>query len=129
MGDKIIERIIERVLSCYLDLKLARNVSCCPIYIEGFRCRLDELLLLYSNSMNISFIEACSELEVKYRDVNGGTSSSNLKIKNNINPIKQTYQDRNGDELGVDFKCSGESTDVRMDDLSLHKIDKKYEDG
>lgn len=68
--EEIINLLIKQIKSCHEQLTSARNRT--PInklYIEGFRCRLDELILLYHLIRNISFVEACKELNIDYMDV------------------------------------------------------------
>lgn len=60
----------DRINSCYRDLLFSRNKKYMKAYIEGFRSRLDELILMYHCIENISFIDACEKLEVNYQDVN-----------------------------------------------------------
>ncbi len=60
-----------RIDSCYKQLLSARNDRYMDsVYIEGFRCRLDELILHYHLVRDISFCEACEELKIPYKDVN-----------------------------------------------------------
>ena len=68
---QIMSRLTTRIQSCYEQLMSARaNRYMDEIYVEGFRCRLDELILLYHLIRNISFCEACQELGITYSDVN-----------------------------------------------------------
>lgn len=70
---QIMCRLTTRIQSCYeqlMEAKASRYMD--KIYVEGFRCRLDELILLYHLIMNISFCEACQELGIIYSDVNVG---------------------------------------------------------
>lgn len=67
---KILKRMKYRIASCYDELLESRKRNFPKIYIEGFRCRLDELLLLYQLIEDITFVEACNNLGVKYQDVN-----------------------------------------------------------
>lgn len=59
-----------RIKTCYHNLLIAKSEKYSELYIEGFRSRLDELLLLYHLTKKITFIEACKELNIKYEDVN-----------------------------------------------------------
>ncbi len=69
---KMMDLLIDRIKSCYEQLMGARyNRYMHKIYIEGFRCRLDELILYYHLVRDISFIEACKELKINYKDVSG----------------------------------------------------------
>ena len=54
----------------YEDLLFAKSKMFEELYIEGIRSRLDELLLIYHIIQGISFIEACKELEIDYKEVN-----------------------------------------------------------
>jgi len=68
---KMMDLLIDRIKSCYSQLLSARSERYTDkLYVEGFRCRLDELILYYHLVRNISFIEACKELEINYKDVN-----------------------------------------------------------
>lgn len=69
--EEIINLLIKRIYSCHEQLTSARNKpGMSKLYIEGLRCRLDELILLYHLIRNISFVEACKELNIDYNDVN-----------------------------------------------------------
>ena len=67
---QILKRMKQRIASCYDDLLESRIRKLPKLYIEGFRCRLDELLLLYHLIEDITFVEACKSLGIKYEDVN-----------------------------------------------------------
>lgn len=70
---QIMSRLTTRIQSCYEQLMEAKaNRYTDKIYVEGFRCRLDELILLYHLIMDIYFCEACQELGILYSDVNVG---------------------------------------------------------
>lgn len=64
---EIISMLSNRIFSCHKDLLYSRNVK--NPYAEGFRTRLDELLLMWHQIHNISFIDACKEFDIKYEDV------------------------------------------------------------
>lgn len=71
MNEKdIMNRLDDRIMSCHASLINARQSRMHGLYIEGMRCRLDELILLYHIIKNITFIEACKELNIRYEDVN-----------------------------------------------------------
>ncbi len=67
--EKIEKRLIERIFSCYDDLKMVRMCNRKEITIECFRNRLDELLLLYSHTKDINFVDACEAFGIKYEEV------------------------------------------------------------
>ena len=67
---KIMKLLKENISSCHKQLLDARSENFPELYIEGFRCRLDELLLLYHLIENKSFVDACKDLKINYRDVN-----------------------------------------------------------
>lgn len=68
---RMMDLLIDRIKHCHKQLMDARNTRYMDsVYIEGFRCRLDELILYYHLVRNISFCEACRELEINYKDVN-----------------------------------------------------------
>ena len=70
MNKKEIMRLIKReIATCYKDLLSARFHNHPKEYAECFRCRLDELILLYQKVTKQSFVKACEELKVKYKDV------------------------------------------------------------
>lgn len=64
--------LINRIEHCYKQLVQARTISrhSGKEYVEGLRCRLDELILYYHLVRNISFVEACNELNIDYHEVN-----------------------------------------------------------
>ena len=67
---KMMERLIDRIKSCHKQLMSAKaNRYIDKIYVEGFRCRLDELILYYMLVRDVSFCEACKELDINYNDV------------------------------------------------------------
>ena len=66
---KIEKRLVQRIFQCYDDLKMVRMCNRTLLTIECFRNRLDELLLLYSHSKDISFIKACKQFGIKYEEV------------------------------------------------------------
>ena len=69
-NSKIVKLIRERIRVCYADLLFAKSQSKYrKDYIEGFRNRLDELILIWHEIHNISFVDACKELNVEYKDV------------------------------------------------------------
>lgn len=65
----IMTMLKQRIGTCYEDLLYARSHKFKELYIEGFRNRLDELILMYHRIQNISFMEACKKLLVNYKDV------------------------------------------------------------
>lgn len=68
---EIIDFIAFRIKSAYNDLQFAkRNVPNRQDWIEGFRCRIDELLLIWHEIHNISFVDACKEFKIDYKEVN-----------------------------------------------------------
>ena len=67
---QIIKRMKQRIASCYDSLLKSRAKNFPELYTEGFRCRLDELLLLYHLTEDITLVEACRNLGIKYEDVN-----------------------------------------------------------
>ena len=69
--EEIISLLKSRINSCYHDLLFARSQkNYRKDWIEGFRSRLDGFILLYHEIHDITFIEACKELGIKYSDVN-----------------------------------------------------------
>ncbi len=74
------ELLIRRIHRCYKQLLKSRaHPPERGIFIEGYRCRLDELLLYYSSIRGISFCEVCKELNIPYADVNVLTDESGGK--------------------------------------------------
>lgn len=68
---KMMDLLIDRIKSCHEQFLVAKNNQYPrTVYIEGFRCRLDELILFYHTIRDISFVEACKELEIEYEDLN-----------------------------------------------------------
>ena len=67
---EIIKLLEERIKSCNKQLQQARHGFLDKLYNEGFRCRLDELILLHQMIENQSFMESCKKLNIKYEDVN-----------------------------------------------------------
>ncbi len=60
LNDGVIELLRNRIKSCHIQLMDGKRVKGFPKeYVEGFRCRLDELLLLWHLQHDISFVEAC----------------------------------------------------------------------
>ena len=71
MNKKEIMKLLEgRIESCFQQLLEARNNKYMEKYIEGFRCRLDELLLLYQTIEDKSFIDVCKDFEINYEYMN-----------------------------------------------------------
>lgn len=70
MVKEIIERIEFRIQSLYKDLMFVRRENFSKSHIESFRCRLDELLLLWHEIKDVSFVEACKALDIDYKEVN-----------------------------------------------------------
>lgn len=68
---KMMDLLIGRIKSCYEEFLVAK-IQRYPktVYIEGYRCRLDELILYYHIIRNISFVEACKELDIEYEKLN-----------------------------------------------------------
>jgi len=67
---QIIKLLKERIKSCHKDLMFAKNQKRYrKDWIEGFRSRLDELLLIWHELHNISFIDSCEEFNINYKDV------------------------------------------------------------
>lgn len=79
----IMDRLLDRIKSCNKDLIWAKSIKKNPIYIENFRSRLDELILFYVHiiSREISFMDACKELGIKYEDVNTEFKPKANKVK------------------------------------------------
>ncbi len=68
--ETITKLLRSRIKSNYRDLLFTRNnLAKRKDWIEGYRSRLDELLLLWHEIHDISFIQACDEFEIKYKDV------------------------------------------------------------
>ncbi|KKM60212.1 hypothetical protein LCGC14_1544190 [marine sediment metagenome] len=71
MNKKEVMKLLKsRIESCYDSLLNSRAEIFPELYIEGFRCRLDELLLLHHLIEGKTFVETCNELGIKYQDVN-----------------------------------------------------------
>ncbi|KKN67000.1 hypothetical protein LCGC14_0465540 [marine sediment metagenome] len=69
--EEIINLLKSRIKTCYRDLLFARSQKGYrKDWIEGFRSRLDELILVYHQIYDISFVDACEELNINYKDVN-----------------------------------------------------------
>ena len=66
---KMMKLLRGRIDSCYIQLLSSRIGKHPELYVEGFRCRLDELLLFYHLVEGKTFMEVCEELGVKYSDV------------------------------------------------------------
>lgn len=73
---EIMRMLIERILSCYDSLLFSRDNGSSKLRIEGFRSRLDELLLMYHIIKGISFIEGCKILRVNYKDLDANSQQS-----------------------------------------------------
>lgn len=68
--EEIITFLEQRIKSCHKDLLFAKSQKGYrKDWIEGFRCRLDELILLYHEILDMNFYEACEELGIKREDV------------------------------------------------------------
>lgn len=68
---EIIELLEGQINRGYNDLLFARSQrGYRKDWLEGFRSRLDELLLLWHIIHDISFIEACKEFGIDYQEVN-----------------------------------------------------------
>lgn len=67
---EIMKMLRTRIKSCYRQLLISRNKNYPELYIEGFRSRLDELLLIYHIIKDKTFINVCKELKINYNDVN-----------------------------------------------------------
>ncbi len=77
---QIIELLKSRIKSNYRDLLFMKNnLKEREDWIEGFRSRLDELLLLWHEIHDISFTDACQEFGVNYEDVNTSQNKTNGK--------------------------------------------------
>ncbi len=71
-----IKLLKERIKICHKDLLFAKSQKGYrKDWIEGFRSRLDELLLVWHELHNISFIDACKEFGIRYHDVDSGDAS------------------------------------------------------
>ena len=69
---EIIDRIRERIDTCYKDLLFAKNQTGKRYrtdFIEGFRSRLDELILLWDEINGTNFMYSCKELGINYKEV------------------------------------------------------------
>lgn len=76
---EIVYMIGERIQTCYKELLFARNQKGYrKDWIEGFRSRLDELLLVYHKIYNISFIDACERLGIRYEDMDAQDNEEEL---------------------------------------------------
>ena len=67
---EILELLEGSINRCYLQLKSARSQKGFrEDWIEGFRSRLDELLLLWHQIHNISFVKSCEFFKIDYKEV------------------------------------------------------------
>ncbi len=68
---KMMDLLIDRIKHCHKQLQQSRaHPPAKVLFIEGFRCRLDEMILYYHLVRGVSFCEACKELDINYEDVN-----------------------------------------------------------
>ena len=68
---EIINLLKSRIKSCYENLQFAKDQKGYrKDWTEGFRCRVDELILMYQEIQGISFVDACKELNINYQDIN-----------------------------------------------------------
>ena len=74
---EIIKYLKKRIESCYRSLLESVDNKFMKKYIEGYRSRLDELILVYQHIKDISFVDACKELEVEYSDLDYNKYSIN----------------------------------------------------
>lgn len=81
---EIMKLLKKRIEICYHDLLSARQNKFKAIYIEGFRSRLDELILMYHLIEDISFVEACKELGINYKEINWSEESKYCHCGNKI---------------------------------------------
>lgn len=69
--EEMFKLLTDRIKSCHKQFASARGDRFRKkLHVEGFRCRLDELILFYHLVKKISFVEACKELGVNYNDLN-----------------------------------------------------------
>ncbi len=67
---EIMKMLKARIKNCYGDLiYFRRQRPKDKLHTEGFRSRLDELLLTYHTIEGISFVEACKDCGVEYECV------------------------------------------------------------
>ncbi len=66
---EIMDWLKNRIQTCYESLKSSRTERFSELHIEGFRSRLDELILFYQQINGISFIDACKKLNINYEEV------------------------------------------------------------
>jgi len=71
---ELMKMLKEKIDSCYRQLQDARRLK--SPYVEGFRCRLDELLLFYSHAEHKSFMGVCEEFKIDYKDVDASSEVS-----------------------------------------------------
>jgi len=71
-AEKELAKLIKsRIKTCHGDLLFSRDLEGYrKDWIEGFRSRLDELILIWHEIYGIDFITACKELGINYKDVN-----------------------------------------------------------
>ena len=103
---KMMDLLIDRIKHCHKQLMSSKNnMFSNDKFTEGFRCRLDELILYYHLVRGISFCEACKELEIPYKHVNvlGDIEGFNFTLTKN--PPKgcefQKYEDDNLNKMEV----------------------------
>ena len=66
---EILKYLKDRINSCYRDFKQSQTNKFRKKYVEGFRSRLDELILTYQHIEEISFVNACKELKINYEEI------------------------------------------------------------
>lgn len=66
---EIVEMVEQKISSCRDSLTTARTENFPKLYIEGFRSRLDELILLYQQIKDVSFNQACFMLGVNKMEI------------------------------------------------------------
>ena len=59
---------LERINSSYEDL-VSSKLNLSAICTEEYRCRLEELLLLWCHCKNISFRDACTHFSIPYEEI------------------------------------------------------------
>ncbi len=64
---KLLEENIKRNYESLLYTRGMHNHN--EIWAEGFRNRVDELILIWHIIKDISFVDACKELNIKYQDL------------------------------------------------------------
>ena len=80
----ILDYLVRSIRRCHKDLREARGNWAQQDYIEGFRCRLDELLLMFEHVYEISFVEACKRFEIPYEEVNWSTPPTSNTTRSKI---------------------------------------------